>query len=387
MRAASRVFVVALVLGLGVVAAPAVAQEAPAEVTLKASDNRFQFGDSTTLSGRITPHMGGEEVGILDDDGQVRATAITDAAGRFKVKLAPRANVVVRAQWGAVLSDAVPLKVRAVLTSSLRGVRIFDRARVWGRLRPAHPGDKVELRVRRGGRVVRKFAVALKKGAYFSARFPGDRPGSYKVTASFNDDDHLPAFAGTPWKSPKLPSLGVGARGEYVKVLERKLRQLGYYLPRADRAYDAKTSDAMIAFNKVQGRPRVGSVSSSTWYALATPKRPRPRAAKPRLHFEVDQTKQVLYVVNRGRVTRILHVSTGAGGATRDGVFDVDRKLAGYSGNRLYYPSYFDGLRAVHGWPEAPTYPASHGCVRVPMWAAQWIYGLIDIGDIVRVYH
>ncbi|HEX9123799.1 MAG TPA: L,D-transpeptidase, partial [Actinomycetota bacterium] len=80
-------------------------------------------------------------------------------------------------------------------------------------------------------------------------------------------------------------------------------------------------------------------------------------------------------------------VSTGANGATHDGAFRVYRKLAGFSPNRLYYPSYFDGLRAVHGWTEVPAYPASHGCVRVPYWNAQWIFGLATLGTPVIVYH
>jgi hypothetical protein len=104
-------------------------------------------------------------------------------------------------------------------------------------------------------------------------------------------------------------------------------------------------------------------------------------------HIEVDQTKQVLYRVKRGRVVSILHVSTGAGGGTHDGLFTFHRRVDGYSPNRLYYPVYFDGLRAIHGWPEVPTYPASHGCVRVPMWVAKWIAARVDIGHKILIYH
>jgi lipoprotein-anchoring transpeptidase ErfK/SrfK len=80
-------------------------------------------------------------------------------------------------------------------------------------------------------------------------------------------------------------------------------------------------------------------------------------------------------------------VSTGAGGATRDGSFRVHRKLAGFSANHLYYPSYFDGLRAMHGWTEVPTYAASHGCVRIPYWNAVWVYERAAYGTRVVVYH
>jgi N-acetylmuramoyl-L-alanine amidase len=168
--------------------------------------------------------------------------------------------------------------------------------------------------------------------------------------------------------------------------VEQRLRRLGYHITGVNERYDYRTSDAVIAFHKVQGMERVGSVSAASWRALANPLRPRPRGGKS-WHIEIDQTKQVIYTVRKGRVENILHTSTGAGGATRDGTFHVSRKLAGYSGGGLYYPSYFDGLRAIHGWEEVPTYPASHGCARVPMWAAQWIYGLADIGTEVLIYH
>jgi N-acetylmuramoyl-L-alanine amidase len=65
----------------------------------------------------------------------------------------------------------------------------------------------------------------------------------------------------------------------------------------------------------------------------------------------------------------------------------VHRKLEGYSPGRLYYPSYFDGLRAIHGWPDVPPSPRSHGCARVPMWAAKWIYRQVSLGTQVRIYH
>jgi lipoprotein-anchoring transpeptidase ErfK/SrfK len=33
-----------------------------------------------------------------------------------------------------------------------------------------------------------------------------------------------------------------------------------------------------------------------------------------------------------------------------------------------------------------PVYPASHGCVRVPMWLANWLYVQSPVGERVYVY-
>jgi lipoprotein-anchoring transpeptidase ErfK/SrfK len=41
---------------------------------------------------------------------------------------------------------------------------------------------------------------------------------------------------------------------------------------------------------------------------------------------------------------------------------------------------------AIHGFPSVPTYPASHGCVRVPIWIADWLYQQSPVGERVYVY-
>jgi lipoprotein-anchoring transpeptidase ErfK/SrfK len=48
--------------------------------------------------------------------------------------------------------------------------------------------------------------------------------------------------------------------------------------------------------------------------------------------------------------------------------------------------SYFIGGYAIHGYFEVPTFPASHGCVRVPIPNALSIYHWLRIGDRVDVY-
>jgi len=173
-----------------------------------------------------------------------------------------------------------------------------------------------------------------------------------------------------------------------VRLLEGRLVDLDYRLVGTkDGRYDFRTADAVVAFHKVQRMDRTNAVSVATWRRLADPIQPHPRRDWQGFHFEVDQTKQVLYTVEDGDITNVLHVSTGAGGLTHDGAFRVRAKIAGFSPNRLYYPSYFDGYRALHGWPEVPTYAASHGCVRIPYWNALWVYGLADYGTPVVIYH
>jgi hypothetical protein len=215
-------------------------------------------------------------------------------------------------------------------------------------------------------------------------------PGTYKAEAVFTGADLMRARAVSDRSSTPLPSLSSGSHGRYVELLEERLVELHYRLEgERDARFDLRTADAVIAFHKVNRMARTPNVDAATWRRLADPVAPRPRFPEWRgLHIEVDQTRQVAVVVEDGEVTGILHVSTGKPSTpTRDGQFRVVRKIAGYSPNRLYYPSYFDGNRALHGWPEVPTYAASHGCVRIPYWNALWVYDLADIGTRVAVYH
>ena len=113
-----------------------------------------------------------------------------------------------------------------------------------------------------------------------------------------------------------------------------------------------------------------------------------PRDRSDGFHIEVDQTRQVLVTVRDGQAENIIHVSTGKPSTpTRDGSFHVYSKLAGFSPKQLYYPSFFDGERAIHGWTDVPTYAASHGCVRIPYWVTLWMFDQDPIGTPVLIYH
>lgn len=280
-------------------------------------------------------------------------------------------------------SPEPPVEVKAAV--HLAHVELFGRAVITGRVTPDVDARPL-VKLKRNGKTVTQRRVDLRKDGRFTIRLRIARPGSYRASIIVAGSGIERAQEETGSHSPALPALPQGARGGYVGRLERRLKALGYYLPATNRYFGVETSDALLAFNKIQRTARVGTVNEATWRALADPIRPRPQTKSP-WHFEIDQTRQVILVVKDGKVRWILHTSTGAGGATHDGTYSVHRKLAGYSVGRLYYPSYWDGLRAFHGWPEVPTYPASHGCARVPMWSAQWMYSLARIGDTVHVYH
>ena len=108
----------------------------------------------------------------------------------------------------------------------------------------------------------------------------------------------------------------------------------------------------------------------------------------PRLrgtHIEVSKGSQYLLAVKNSRVTAVVHVSTGATGNCPIGTFRIYRKNVGWDWV-LWYPMYFLRGFAIHGYPSVPAFPASHGCVRVPMWIAPRLFGQFTYGHSVSVY-
>ncbi len=180
-----------------------------------------------------------------------------------------------------------------------------------------------------------------------------------------------------------VPKLALGVTGPSVRVLEERLADLHYAI-RRDGTFGDDDLEAVYAFQKVEGLGRTGVVTAELWARLLRARTPLPRSGGPD-HVEIDKTRQVIFLVHGGEVSLIVATSTGATGNTPLGTFHVYRKVSGYDWV-LYYPSYFLRGFAVHGYPDVPPYPASHGCARIPMWIAQTVYARIGYGSEVIVY-
>ncbi len=173
--------------------------------------------------------------------------------------------------------------------------------------------------------------------------------------------------------------------------LETDLAKLHYLVPARSTTFTADLVDSIYAFQKVNHLARTGLADAATWKALEHPAIPEPKYKTPGLHVEVDKALQVLFVVRDGQITQISPVSTAGlpGRFTPVGQFAVYRKVDGFDPSplgTLYEPSYFVGGYAIHGNPSVPPYPASHGCVRVPMWIAPTMFAELVIGTPVDVY-
>ncbi len=212
-----------------------------------------------------------------------------------------------------------------------------------------------------------------------------------------------PVIKPSPSPSPAADDgmLKVGSRGAEVSALEQRLSDLKYLVGKVDGSFDANTRHGLIAFQKVEGLNRSGVGDAATMAKLATASTPAPKYSAPADHLEVDIPRQTVYVVRGGAVSAILPTSTGSNknftnaGWTRraitpNGRFTVSRKINGMRIaplGELYKPSYFNGGIAFHGAGSVPTYPASHGCARLPMGFADWFFNeAAPIGQVVYVH-
>jgi N-acetylmuramoyl-L-alanine amidase len=203
---------------------------------------------------------------------------------------------------------------------------------------------------------------------------------------------------------PRAPALPATARpgdhGKGVETLQRRLAALGYEVRKVDGRYGPATQHAVTAFQKVNHLDRDGVAGPRTMKALERPRRPRPKLGGSGLHVEADLTLQVIYLVSGGKIGQILDASSASGRTylshgsvhlahTPQGDFRIERKIDGWHRSYLglmYRPAYFDGPYAIHGAPNVPPFPASHGCIRVTTASMDAIYAKLVPGTRVLVY-
>lgn len=184
------------------------------------------------------------------------------------------------------------------------------------------------------------------------------------------------------------------------RLAERRLSEMGYKAGPADGVIDEATKNALVLFQKWEGRKVTGQLTRAEFDAIMDAEPPQPRDPGY-AHVEVDLDKQLLLLIGSdGAVEKILPVSTGSNkqynekgirglAYTPRGRFRIYAKIAGWRKSPLgllYYPNYFSDGLAIHGNPSVPRTPQSHGCVRIPMSAAEEISKRLPVGMILLIY-
>ena len=204
---------------------------------------------------------------------------------------------------------------------------------------------------------------------------------------------------------------------DLVKQLQERLKQLGYYTGKISGKYTSATVTSVKKLQKQNGLVSDGITGEQTWNVIfndpgvVLPGQPAKPAPKPQYSITVDTKSQVVTVYTLDEYNeytipvRFMLCSSGkVGTATPVG----DWELNGRKARWCYFPKWGDYARywtrinaqvafhsPIYSSPSTDALKeksykllgskASHGCVRLMLEDAKWIYENIPAGTIVHV--
>ena len=214
------------------------------------------------------------------------------------------------------------------------------------------------------------------------------------------------------------------SKGDEVMALQQRLKDLGFDPDDIDGNFGRGTQQALWAFEKlILGTPSdaaTGILTNEMWQIMQDPIaiQPQREVGEGKTHMEIYLDKQVAIVFTNDKPVLVTHISSGTGevwceiakyntdefgqplavpiekdicgvSKTPGGVFKFYRRVAGERIGALgsmWNPVYFNYGIAVHGSRNVPLHPASHGCIRIPMFIADYFPDLVANGDKVYVW-
>jgi hypothetical protein len=185
------------------------------------------------------------------------------------------------------------------------------------------------------------------------------------------------------------PTLSFGASGLSVRTLQRGLAALHYAVPQSG-VYDELTDDAVIAYRKMTDEARISGTDSGVFENLLRGRGTfHVRYPGDGKHVEADLSKQVLAEIDPGGHVHLIYtISSGKPSTpTVIGHFNVYSKTPGVNSEGMVDANYFIRGYAIHGYASVPTYPASHGCLRIPIPDAAAVFDWVQLGNAVDVYY
>jgi hypothetical protein len=270
----------------------------------------------------------------------------------------------------------------------MRYVAPSQQVVVRGRVKPAVPGEVLTLYAIRGKKASKTVRRKVKAGGRFEFRFRVGNAGRLRLVIKHAASPLQAAFRTrdkglmvVDWRA------GAGERGVKVLLLQRALLSQGFATP-VTGYYDDGTARAVLAFRKTNELGRdgyaIGEVYGKLLRGQGAYKLRYPKAGK---HVEFDWSRQVLVLAQGGKPYRTYHTSSGAPATpTVFGTYRFYLKTPGTNAKGMVDSSYFIRGYAIHGYASVPAYPASHGCLRVPIPNAAQIFNWVDIGDPIYLY-
>jgi hypothetical protein len=264
---------------------------------------------------------------------------------------------------------------------------------VHGFVRPYVAGQTVEVQSYVGKRLFKTDTLHVKPSAgnagAFTERVQSPTTGLVRVKVTHARSAQMLGFFAERLFSALDENVGFGARGPMVALIQQRLAALHVYIPQT-AVYDQQTGLALDAYHRLLGWGEGNqSVDARTVTALLAGQGVfHVRYPQNGAHAEGDLSDQVLALVNGSHVYALYPISSGKPSTpTILGNFRVYYRVPGYLPDGMYYSNFFYSGYAIHGYDPAPDYPASHGCMRLPIVDAIFVFNWLNYGDWVDVYY
>jgi hypothetical protein len=324
----------------------------------------------------------------------LRRAALSLVALAMLLTLPAGAVAKPRARGPPRATGRIGLQVMGAYSVGGRALAVAGRPlRIEGRVVPYVPDQRVSVRIWRGHKLLKQVSVRskptrTKKTATFSVRYAPARSGDVQLFAVHERTPEQRRLLVRMPLSVVAPTAGPGTRSPFVTLLQQQLAVLGYATPQTG-VYDPLTGLAVLAFRKVNRMPRSTTL---TPFIVDRVLRGvggfRVRYPQHGRHVEANLNWQVLALIDNGKVVRAYTTSSGKPSTpTVLGTFRFYSREPGTNGHGMVDSTYFIRGYAIHGYADVPTYPASHGCLRVPIPDAFAIYSWVHLGDQIDVYY
>jgi lipoprotein-anchoring transpeptidase ErfK/SrfK len=320
--------------------------------------------------------------------GTTTTTPTTPPAKPKKKKTAPTKKPKTTPAVQAKLTLSSP---GSLLVHKLKAVLPGHVVKVTGSVSHFVPGQSVEVKVSLNKHVFHTGRLSIKKGAHgtgtFTATTNAKTAGILRVKATHKRNAAMTGFSQTIGISSLNTSTSYGAKSLFVDLVQMKLARLHFYIPQTG-IWDSGTEWAINAYHRLLDRGTSTSLDAATLRDLMAGKGSFVvRYPKQGRHVEGNLGKQLAALINGSKVYWIFPISSGKPSTpTILGSFQVYRRTPGYLPDGMYYSDFFIRGYALHGYDPSPDYPASHGCMRLPIQDAIPAFNWLQIGDWVDVY-
>lgn len=257
---------------------------------------------------------------------------------------------------------------------------------------PYVAGQWVKMQVYLAGRLLHTYGLPIKPAGggsgSVSYAFRVPRAGKVTVVVWHPATAQLGSFSARHHLTSISPQVGSGSRGPIVKLIQQRLAALHFYLPQTG-VYDNGTGLAVDAYHRLLHRGTSQTLDPGTFTSLLNGQGSfqvhDPGGGK---HAEGDLGDQLLALIDGSHVDWIYPISSGKPSTpTILGHFRVYSKVPGYLPDGMFDSNFFYTGYAIHGYNPAPDYPASHGCMRLPIVDAPSVFGWLQMGNVVDVYN